>query len=198
MTLPETRPSLLLRIRDADDRDAWDQFSEIYRPVICRVARLKGLQQADAEDLAQQVLLSVAGAIDRWQPDEGRAKFRTWLKRVTENAALNALTRGLPDAASGSKAIDACLQQRPAKSDPDSDLLRTEYRREIFSRAAQQIRQEFLDDTWNAFWLTAVDGLDIEAAAKQLNCNRGSIYASRSRVMKRLKQKVEEYTESDI
>jgi len=83
MTSPETRSSLLLRIRDADDRDAWDQFSEIYRPVICRVARLKGLQQADAEDLAQQVLLSVAGAIDRWQPDEGRAKFRTWLKRVT-------------------------------------------------------------------------------------------------------------------
>ncbi|MEZ6125681.1 MAG: sigma-70 family RNA polymerase sigma factor [Planctomycetaceae bacterium] len=192
MTSPETRTSLLLRIRDPEDRDAWDQFSDIYRPVICRVARLKGLQEADAEDLAQQVLLSVAGAIERWQPDDGRARFRTWLKRVIENAVLNALTRGLPNAACGGDAMDEFLHQRPAKTDPDSELLRTEYRRELFSRAAQQIRHEFSDDTWNAFWLTAVEGTDVDTAAQQLQRSRGSIYASRSRVMKRLKQKIEE------
>jgi hypothetical protein len=71
MNSPETRPSLLLRIRDADDRDAWEEFTDLYRPVICRVARLKGLLEADAEDLAQQVLLSVAGAIEGWKPDAG-------------------------------------------------------------------------------------------------------------------------------
>ena len=84
------------------------------------------------------------------------------------------------------------LQQRPDRDGPDSDLLRTEYRREIFSCAAQQIRTEFTDETWNSFWLTAVDGVDVEVVAIQLGRTRGSIYASRSRVMKRLKQTVEE------
>ena len=97
MNLPDTRESLILRVRDSEDREAWDQFSQIYRPVICRLAAKKGMQAADAEDLAQQVLVSVSRAIERWEPDAERAKFRTWLKRVTDNAILNALTRRIPD-----------------------------------------------------------------------------------------------------
>jgi RNA polymerase sigma-70 factor (ECF subfamily) len=77
MLVPETRPSLILRVRDANDADAWNQFATLYRPVILRLARRKGIQAADAEDLAQQVLLSVAGAMERWQPDQQRARFRT-------------------------------------------------------------------------------------------------------------------------
>jgi RNA polymerase sigma-70 factor (ECF subfamily) len=74
MLVPETRPSLILRVRDPNDADAWNQFATLYRPVILRLARRKGIQAADAEDLAQQVLLSVAGAIERWQPDQQRAR----------------------------------------------------------------------------------------------------------------------------
>ena len=76
---------------------------------------------------------------------------------------------------------------------PDSGLLRIEYHREVFAHAAQQIRGEFSDDTWNAFWLTAVDNLPIEAAAERIGRTKGSVYAARSRVMKRLKVKVEEF-----
>ena len=192
MTLPDTRPSLLLRVRDANDGDAWDEFASIYRPVILRLAKIKGLQDADADDLAQQVLLAVSHAVARWEPDASRGRFRTWLHAVANNAILNALTRGFRDRAAADESIDELLQQRPDRDGPDSDLLRTEYRREIFSRAAQQIRTEFTDETWNSFWLTAVDGVDVEVVAIQLGRTRGSIYASRSRVMKRLKQTVEE------
>ena len=192
MNLPDTRPSLLLRVRDANDGDAWDEFAAIYRPVILRLARIKGMQDADADDLAQQVLLAVSHAVERWEPDASRGRFRTWLHTVANNAILNALTRGIRDRAAADESIDTLLQQRPDRDGPDSDLLRTEYRREIFSRAAQQIRTEFTDETWNSFWLTAVDGVDVDVAAIQLGRTRGSVYASRSRVMKRLKQKVED------
>jgi len=192
MNLPDTRPSLLLRVRDANDGDAWDEFAAIYRPVILRLARIKGMQDADADDLAQQVLLAVSHAVERWKPDASRGRFRTWLHTVANNAILNALTRGIRDRAAADESIDDLLQQCPDRDGPDSDLLRTEYRREIFSRAAQQIRTEFTDETWNSFWLTAVDGVDVDVAAVQLGRTRGSVYASRSRVMKRLKQKVEE------
>ena len=195
MNPPETRPSLLLRVRDPADREAWAEFSEIYRPVICRLARLKGLQAADAEDLAQQVLISIANAIERWEPEPGRAKFRTWVRRIVQNAILNALTRGAPDKASGDDNDHLLLQQSPARTGPDSDLLKTEYRREVFVWAARQIRDEFTEGTWNSFWLTAVAGREADDVAAQLGRSRGSVYASRSRVMKRLKQMVEEFDE---
>ena len=193
ISAPETRNSLLLQVRDSANQDAWDEFAAIYRPVICRLAVLKGLQPADAEDLAQQVLVSVAGAIDRWEPDAERARFRTWLRRVTDNAIINALTRAHPDRAAGQ---DSDLLTQQAEFDgPDSGLLRIEYRREVFAHAAQQIRDEFSEDTWTAFWLTAVDNLPIETAADRMGKTKGSIYAARSRVMKRLKEKVEEFDE---
>jgi len=191
MIPPETRPSLLLRIRDSANNAAWDEFSEIYRPVIRRMARMRGLQDADAEDLSQQVLLAIAGAIDRFEIDPERAKFRTWLGRVAENAILNALTRGIPDRGSGDDAIHRFLEQRPVYGGPDSGLLRTEYRREVFLQAAQRIQKEFSDDTWSAFWRTTVENLDVDVVAGQLGRTRGSVYASRSRVMKRLRDEVE-------
>ncbi len=89
----ETRISLLLRIRDHNDQAAWEEFAAIYRPAIFRLARIKGLQNADAEDLTQKVLLSISKSIHTWKSDEGSARFRTWLNRVTQNAIINLISR---------------------------------------------------------------------------------------------------------
>ncbi len=196
MTDPETHASLLLRVRDPSDREAWFEFAEIYRPVIVRLARTKGMQDADADDLAQRVLVSIAGAIDRFEPNDKRAKFRTWLKRVSENAILNAITRGAKDVGTGGDVIDSLLEREPASCGPDSDLLRIEYRREVFNWAARRIRDEFEPATWDAFWQTAVEAREVEDVAAELGKNRGSIYAARSRVMRRLKEKIVEFEET--
>ena len=154
--------------------------------------RAKGLQAADAEDLAQTVLISVSKAIERWEPD-GPAKFRTWLKRITDNAILNALTRGKPDRAAGSTTFDAVLSAACGRDGPDTALLELEYRREIFHWAAANICDEFSAATWQAFWLTAVESKPAEEAGRILGRNRGSIYAARSRVMRRLLQRIDEF-----
>ena len=78
---PETRASLLIRLKDQADDEAWFEFTEIYRPVIYRLACRRGMQPADADDLVQQVLTAVARVIDRWEADPERARFRTWLNR---------------------------------------------------------------------------------------------------------------------
>ena len=67
---PETRDSLIAQVKDPLNREAWDQFASIYRPVIYRLARRKGLQDADAQDLAQQVLISVSLSIGRWEKSD--------------------------------------------------------------------------------------------------------------------------------
>jgi len=194
---PETRPSLLVRLKDRMDQEAWDEFTEIYQPVIYRLARRKGMQHADAEDLAQLVLMAVAKAVERWEHDPRRARFRTWLHRVARNVILNALQRGKPDRGSGDSGLLALLDKQPGKEGPDSDLIRLEYRREAFRRAAQQIRDEFQPATWDAFWLSAVEGHSGEEVARQLGRTRGSIYAARSRIMRRMKEKVAELDEEE-
>ena len=197
MVHPQTNPSLLLRIRDSGDREAWDEFSSIYRPAIIALAKYKGLQNADAEDLAQQVLLSVAKAIPKWQHDSTRASFRTWLNRVTHNAVINAVTRRAPDRAVGmvgaeeNSRIVGPLDDHPVEG-PDSAILTTEIRRQVFRYAANEIQTEFQPATWQAFWLTAVEGQTVDDVAARLEKQTGSIYAARSRVMRRLKQKVQE------
>jgi RNA polymerase sigma factor (sigma-70 family) len=190
---PETRASLLIRVRDPADQAAWHEFVEIYRPVILRLARRKGMQDADAEDVAQQVLVALAKVIEQHEHDPKRAKFRTWLGRVAHNAILDALTRGKPDRGSGDSALQALLTGHESHTGPDSDLLRLEFRREVFRWAARQVRKEFHQATWNAFWLTAVEGRAVEVVAEELAKSRGAIYNARSRVMQRIQEKVTEY-----
>ena len=138
---PETRQSLLIRVRDPADHAAWQEFVEVYRPVILRLASQKGMQAADAEDVAQEVLTAVAKAVEQREHDPKRAKFRTWLNRVASNAILDALTRGKPDRGSGDSALQAVLNQHEVHAGPDSDLLRLEFRREVFRWAARHVRR---------------------------------------------------------
>lgn len=93
-SFPETRESLIVQVKDPANRVAWEQFVSIYRPVIVRTATKRGLQAADAQDLAQQVLIAVASAIGDWEKQDESIRFRHWLRRVTRNAIVNALSRG--------------------------------------------------------------------------------------------------------
>lgn len=190
---PETRASLILRLHDRADQQAWCEFVEIYQPVVYRFARYKGLQHADAEDIVQQVLSAVVGAIERWQPDEDRGRFRTWLQTIARNLIVNALSRRAADRASGETGERERLAQQPAAEGADSRLLLTECRREIFQWAARQICDEFEADTWDAFWQTAVEDRDVNEVARLLAKKPGAVYTARSRVMRRLKQKVLEW-----
>lgn len=187
---PETVDSLIVRIRDPSNRAAWDQFEQLYRPVIFRIARAKGLQHADALDLVQQVLISVASAIDRYEKHHGGARFGSWLGRVTRNAILKALSRRPRDRAAGGTDILDVLSEVPS-DDPDIDaLIHLEHRRELFQRAAEQIRRDVQESTWLAFELTALQQMSIERAAQVLAISTGSVYAARSRVMRRIRNAV--------
>jgi RNA polymerase sigma-70 factor (ECF subfamily) len=181
----------LLRIRDPQDRDAWEEFSSLYRPIVLEMARSRGMQNADAEDLAQHVLVAISGAIERFDPDADRAKFRTWLATIARRAIINALTRRKIDHAKGGSDAISLLSEQPANT-AETQTLTLNYRRQIFIAAANKIRKEFQPQTWDAFWQTVVDGIAVDKVAQRLGRSRGSIYTSRSRVMSRLKEVVQE------
>jgi RNA polymerase sigma-70 factor, ECF subfamily len=194
---PETRPSLLVRLADRGDEAAWFEFAQIYTPVVKRLARRKGMQAADADDLAQQVLTAVSKSIERWQVDPERGHFRTWLYRVTQNLIINAFTRRVPDRGAGDSDVSQQLYERAAPDTAVSEQVRLEFRREIFRLAANEIRVEFSASSWKAFWLTAVEDQEVREVANQLNLSCGAVYTARSRVMKRLREKVAELQPRD-
>jgi RNA polymerase sigma factor (sigma-70 family) len=90
---PETRASLILRLKNAEDVAAWNDFVAIYAPVIFRVACRHGFQIADAENLIQEVLLSISRALPQWLLREDRGSFRAWLLKIARNEVVDMLTR---------------------------------------------------------------------------------------------------------
>ncbi|TWU02493.1 RNA polymerase sigma factor [Stieleria varia] len=194
---PETRESLIVQVKNPEDRAAWEQFVSIYRPVIFRTAVARGLQDADAQDLAQQVLLAVASAIGDWEKRDGATRFRHWLARVTRNAIVNALSRGPKDPAAGGSSVQQLLAQFQ-QTDPETEsLIDWEYRRQLYQQAAKIVRSDVQPDTWRAFELTVIDGQSNRAAADQLGKSLGTIYTARCRIMQRLRDVIAELEASE-
>jgi RNA polymerase sigma-70 factor (ECF subfamily) len=190
--LPDTRDSLLLQIREPENRLAWEEFVEIYRPVIYRTATARGLQHADAMDLVQTVFIAVAGSIANWEKRNENSRFRHWLLRIARNATINAITRQPPDrpVGGGLPAEDQVIETESASQ------LDLEYRRQLYLRAAEQVRGKVDENTWQAFELTALQGMAIEETARELGKSPGAVYAARSRIMKQLASLVSKLEES--
>lgn len=187
---PETRLSLILGVRSPENREAWEEFVLLYRPLIYRMGRRRGLQDADAQDVTQVILARVAGAIEHYE-SRPEIRFRHWLRRVARNAILTALTRQPKDlGAGGTDALDLLNLEDDTAPAVDNELT-TELQREQLLRCAAIVRSEVNLETWQAFELTVIHGQSCEAAAETIGKSIGTVYAARSRIMKRLRDQME-------
>jgi RNA polymerase sigma-70 factor (ECF subfamily) len=180
---------LLARLRDPRDRPAWAEFVAIYGPLIYEYGRRRGLQDADASDLVQEVLRAVMAAADRFRYDPERGSFRGWLLTVTRNELGRLARRGrVLGAGEGGTTHLAVLAELPG--DEDEDRWGLEYRQRIFAWAAERVRPSFRQATWEAFWRTAVLDRPAEEVASELGMTVGALYIARSRVLARIREAV--------
>lgn len=192
---PATSASLLIRLRDPADDDAWRQFVKLYAPMIYGLARKKGLQDADAADLMQDVFRAVANAMGKLDYDRERGTFRGWLHTVTRNKIFNFLeARRHRPAASGDSAVRDMLAETAAP-DTEQQWWDEEYERRLFTMASDQVRDEFKPATWQAFWKTAVEARSVKEVSVELQLSPGAIYVAKSRVLARLREKISELRE---
>jgi RNA polymerase sigma-70 factor (ECF subfamily) len=182
-----TRPSLLVRIRDHGDRRAWAEFVDLYAPMVYRYVQRQGLQEADAADLTQEVLRAVARAVPRLEYDPQRGSFRGWLFAVVRNKLRDwfAARRRQPPG-TGDSAIQDRLEQQPA---PGEDW-EADYERQLFAVAVEQVRGDFQESTWQAFWLTAVHGKSGKEVSAILDMTTAAVYLAKRRVVQRLKEQI--------
>jgi RNA polymerase sigma factor (sigma-70 family) len=193
MTLtPTTRASLLLRLRDPQDHDAWVEFVSLYEPVVYCVLRRAGLQDADALEMLQELFLAVNRNIGRWELGAERGAFRGWLQRVTRNLVVSWVRRQKRQVTASSLDLDSLLESPPAIDGPETDEFDRELRRALFHLASEQVRGEVRPQTWQAFWEVAVSGTSVAEAASKLGMTAGAVCVAKCRIIARLRVAVAE------
>jgi RNA polymerase sigma factor (sigma-70 family) len=190
--LDKTSQSLLARIRDPKDEAAWSTFVEVYSPFVYRFIRRRGVQPADAADVAQDVMQTVFRSLDQFEHAQHEGSFRKWLTTIIRSRLSDNLSQRLRQAAgSGDTEVLGMLAEHPAPIEECTEDDR-EYQQCLFGWAANSIRCKFQESTWKAFWLTYVDGMRCEDAAEELGLSIESVYMARGRVLSRLRQKIRE------
>jgi RNA polymerase sigma factor (sigma-70 family) len=191
-TPPATSQTLLGRLRhDPTDQAAWDDFVNRYGRTIYRWGRTWGLQEADAEDMTQAVLLRLARQMSGFEYDPN-GSFRGWLKTVAYRSWCDFLdTRKRTTAGSGDSAVLQLLDSVPAR-DELIQKLDDEYDRELLEKAMARVQLRVQDRTWDAFRMTALESVPGAEAAAALHMTPGAVYVARSKVQKMIQEEIQE------
>jgi RNA polymerase sigma factor (sigma-70 family) len=184
-----TRPSLLLRLRDAADADSWQAFVKTYAPLIYSYCRSRGIQDADAADIAQEVLKQVAQSMRTFEYRPERGRFRDWLGTVTRHKLARFLRK--QERALRGAGGDEALGDLGQVVAPEADSEWTaEFNAQILRVALERIRPEFETRTWRAFERVWQDNQPALATARELGLSIDKVYAAKSRVLKRLREEI--------
>ncbi len=188
-----TRMTLITRLKDRDDGRAWKEFVEIYMPVVHGLVARSGLQDADAEDVTQDVFRSIARSINGFDCERSRGSFRGWLMAVTRSRTADFLARRHRHVSgTGDTVVHDHLSQIPQDTNGE-DIWEQDYQRSVFRWAADRIRHQFRDSTWQAFWKSSVDGQDTKTVAEALSISEGAVYIAKCRVTAKLKETIEKF-----
>ncbi len=189
---PATRASLVFRLRDQEDHDAWGDFVANYGPMLYRFIRSRGLQDSDASDLVQEVMRSVGLAIGRLNYAKEKGGFRAWLFTITRNklSTFFEKRRRIGPTANDTAQFEL-LNQAPGRNELDEQW-ELEYQRQLAADAMEKLKATIEPNTWKAFELTAIDGLTAEEAGQQIGLSKGAVYVARSRVTAKLRSEIEE------
>jgi RNA polymerase sigma-70 factor (ECF subfamily) len=184
-----TSPTLLRRLRDTPrNSDAWAAFARRYGPAVYRWCRQWGLQTADADDVTQSVLLALVERMRTFEYDPG-GRFRAWLKTV----AYHAWAKFVGGRARREQVGGGDAQDRLAAAEAREDLatrLEAEYDRELADWAMVRVAARVEPHTWEAFRLTALDGLSGAEAAARLGMKVATVYVARSKVQRMIQEEV--------
>lgn len=189
----QTRGTLLSRVRDLNDAEAWREFVADYGPLILKWCDKHGLQPADSADVVQDVLARLVTAMRSFEYAPGRGRFRAWLKTVTQNAITDfAKARQRPGKGSGDSAIGRILE---ACETPDtiaelSKALESRAEIELLREAEARVRLRVKPTNWEAWRLSIREEMKAPEVAARMEMDVADIYVARSRINKMLKEEI--------
>jgi RNA polymerase sigma-70 factor (ECF subfamily) len=179
----ETRPSLLIRLRDHGDRDAWESFVRLYGRLLFADCRRRGLQESDAEDVTQEVFARVVRAIRSFEYRRKCGRFRDWLGTIVRNEVWRFLKKNDKGQSVNERET---LDDLPAP-DPGWNEL---FHQHVLAEALRECQQHFAPDTWMAFECVWIQNMPPSEVAAAMQLSLDNVYLAKSRVLKRLVETV--------
>ena len=185
----DTSVTLLERLQNhPEDPQAWNLFVERDQPRIRRWCLSWGLQDSDADDVGQEVLVKLFAALRKFRYDPSRS-FRAWLKTVTQHAWVDFVAARRRDPGQAAGRIDTLTDSAEARSDLERQL-EDAFDRELLELAMHRVRKRIKPANWDAVQLTAVEGLSGADAAKRLGIPVAHVFVAKHRIQKMLQGEV--------
>ena len=188
--LPTTRVTLLIQLRqDPTDQASWDEFVERYGRHIYRWCRQWKLQDADAEDVTQDILVKLTHKLRAFAYDPSRS-FRGWLKTVAHHAWRDFVDSRRPaQAAAGDGQVQEMMLTLEAREDL-AQKLEEAFDLELLEAAKVRVRLRVAPHTWEAFRLLALEGLPVAEVAARAHLQVAMVYVAKSKVQKMLQEEI--------
>jgi RNA polymerase sigma-70 factor, ECF subfamily len=173
------------------DPDAWSRLVSVYGPIVYRWCRSSQVPRADAADVVQDVFSTVARGIADFERHKAEGSFRSWLATITRSRTTDYFRRSAKQqAAAGGTEAMLVLQQH--QESLDSTITSANVENAISKQILRSVQAEFEPCTWDAFWLTTIDDKTPTEAAELTGLSRASVYQAKSRVLRRLRQRLAE------
>lgn len=188
-----TRLSLLERMRDGEDADAWAAFYRQYSPLICSFVRKRGCSEPLTHDVLQETMVTLMRALPRFSYDPAKGKFRSFLLKIVHNNMVNAFRR---EGKYSTVDIEEGPLQRAAQEDPvtpHDDLAAAwdqDWEKHLLSLALERVRSRLNDRTWDAFRRYVLNNEPVEQVCEALDLKANALYQQRNRVIRMLKEEV--------
>jgi RNA polymerase sigma-70 factor, ECF subfamily len=169
-----------------EDQEAWGRFAALYGPLVYHWCRRAGLPPEDAEDVIQEVFLTVAARVAEFHRDRRGDTFRGWLRTITRHKLGDWLRREkTQERAVGGERGDPYLWEAAWDSGESSDSAETI---KLYHRALDLIQAEFNPDNWQAFWRIVVENQSPADVAAEFGMTRNAVYLAKSRILRRLRE----------
>ncbi|MBK1792141.1 RNA polymerase sigma factor [Persicirhabdus sediminis] len=179
----KTRISLINRLKELDDNQSWDEFVTIYQGYIYTVIRNMNINEADRDELVQQVMIKLWEKIPALDSTGKKGRFRSWLSTVTRNCVIDYIRKrnrqmALMDKVTQEKERDYLNSVQV----PASDLFEDEsWRMHLTNKALDNIRPHFSDNAIQSFRLS-LQGMEAQEIAETLDVKPESVYRLKTRV----------------
>ena len=189
--LNTTSPTLIERLGTRSDTGAWEQFVDLYTPLLLAWCRRLDLSDADAADLTQTVFVALYEKLPAFRYDPSRS-FRAWLKTLLMNSWRNQVRRGKNHPKIQSDVVDPDLIP---DTDPRLQLDEVEYRTMLVRRALSLVQEQFEPSTWKACWEFVVNDRPAAEVAAELGITENAVYLAKSRVLRHLRHQLRGFLE---
>lgn len=196
-----TRASLLGRLKDWEDHDSWQEFYKVYRRLIFGTALKSGLTEAEAEDVLQETVISVAKTIKEFKYDRTQCTFKSWLRHLTQKRIADQFRKRYRDP--GMKAVRTntsnrtpLLERLPAPESLNLDAIwEEEWRQKIFEAALERLKSQVSPEQYQMFDFYILRKMPVKKVAALLEVSSAQIYLAKHRILGRIKKEAK-YLES--